>query len=515
MNRNVSIRPTALLSPVLVFGGAVLVRAERSASRLMALSSVFLAGFFGLFGVGSAFAQEPNPNDWDFAIQTDKTEYSAGDALTATAGVVSRKAGIQGWSFGVKHDTAVLSIESVTSDGTDVPAIFNNGFNQTVITEKNGVKAGYIQAIVLSFLSPAEVPVSDFFRMAAAKYKVSANACTGKDQNYKTKIEYTEELGVPNSPPVDLNLTVAGKAVVPAKVLNTEFTIKCAPVVGGGLVLKLDSAGTDLVADKTAVLNLNVNVQNTKTSGGFDVQGWSYGVQLDTADLEATAGEPGADSKALKGGKGPDFINYKLDDQDAAGTLHGVTVGAVIELNSPGSTVLPVPSGLTKQIDIIKLRSRNTIPAGGQSKATVVKFTDKLGGDRPLEVLFVIAGEGVPPDFTDTRTLNLLPSGAVNRPKFIRGDANNDGRIDIGDGIWIINDLFYGGADTVCKGAADSNNDGQRNISDAMYLFQYQLQPGATPGNIFPAPPAPFPACGSVDNVTAADCPVGSTTCGA
>jgi hypothetical protein len=499
MNRDVSCRPVSLLLPVrLVFS-----------PRLAWIACSLL-----LLGLGRISAQEPNPNDWDFDIKTDKTEYNPGDALQATAGIVARKAGVQGWSFGVKHDTTLLTIESVTSDGTDVPSVFNNGFNQTAIVEKAGAKAGYIQAIVLSFLTPAEVPLSDFFRTALAKYKVSAGACTGKADDFKTKIEYTEELGVPNSPPVDLNLTVGGKAVVPAKVLNAEPTIKCKSIGGGGLVLKFDPANSDLVADKSAVVSVNVQLENTQTSGGFDVQGWSYGIQLDANELEATAGEPGADSKALNGGQGPDFVSYNLNDQDAAGTVRGVSVGAVIETDAPGTAVLAVAPGATKHIDTIKVRSKQTIPAGGQSRTTQLKFTDKLGGDRPLEVLIVVAGQGVAPDFTGTKNLNLLPSGQAPRPKFIRGDANNDARLDIADGIWIINNLFYAGPDTACKPAADSNNDGLRNIADAVYLFNYQLQPGATPSTIFPPPPAPFPNCGSVDGVTTAECPDGSTTCG-
>ena len=127
----------------------------------------------------------------------------------------------------------------------------------------------------------------------------------------------------------------------------------------------------------------------------------------------------------------------------------------------------------------------------------------------------VVAGNGIVPDFADTLTLTLLPrTGGGDDPSFIRGDANDDRRVDIADGIWMVNFLFYGGTMTACLPAADANADGQRNVSDAMYIFNFQLQPGKTAGSqLFPAPPAPFPDCGTAAGVTLQDCPRGSTQC--
>jgi len=74
---------------------------------------------------------------------------------------------------------------------------------------------------------------------------------------------------------------------------------------------------------------------------------------------------------------------------------------------------------------------------------------------------------------------------------FIRGDANNDGRVDIADGIYINGWLFYGGPAPVCMDAADANDDGGINLSDQIYLNTWLLMGG-------PAPPAPGPyTCGS------------------
>ena len=464
-------------------------------------------------------AQAPAAKDFDLVLRADKASYNPGDTVKVTAAAVARKAGIQGWSYGVKHDTAVLDLEAATLDGTDGAALFSGGFKVVTLIETKGSKVGYVAAVILSFTEPVEAPVSDFFSMSIGSYKVKANACDGKSGDQTTKVQYAHrELSVPGSPPVDINLTVKGLSLGPdegLKVTGTDVVVKCegAPPPGGGLVLKLGKSDIDIVADKLDTHDLEVHLANTDKAGKSDVQGWSYGIALDAEELEALKGEPGADAKKLNGGKGPDFVNYNLADQSADGKIKGVTVGGVIELDVPGTEVLSVAAGSMKHLDSIQLRSRKEIAEGGASRKTTVKFTDKLGGDRPLEVLIVLGGEGSVPDFSDTKEITLLPRGTVGAPKFIRGDANNDARVDIADGIWIVNTLFYSGPATVCKAAADANGDGKRDVADAMYVFQYELQPGATPSKLFPAPPAPFPACGTAAGVIASECPDGSTTC--
>ncbi|MGE4618261.1 MAG: hypothetical protein AAEJ04_00470, partial [Planctomycetota bacterium] len=71
---------------------------------------------------------------------------------------------------------------------------------------------------------------------------------------------------------------------------------------------------------------------------------------------------------------------------------------------------------------------------------------------------------------------------------FIRGNANNDSSVDLGDGILILGYLFVN--DTIpCLSSADTTDDGQIDITDAIFIFTYQFVGGA-------APSAPFPDCG-------------------
>lgn len=71
--------------------------------------------------------------------------------------------------------------------------------------------------------------------------------------------------------------------------------------------------------------------------------------------------------------------------------------------------------------------------------------------------------------------------------EFIRGDANNDGTINISDPVVVLNHLFAT-AEIDCGDAADSNDDGVVNITDPIGLLNFLFGHGLPPG-------APFPGC--------------------
>jgi len=84
----------------------------------------------------------------------------------------------------------------------------------------------------------------------------------------------------------------------------------------------------------------------------------------------------------------------------------------------------------------------------------------------------------------------LGDAGVPDRVRFIRGDTDADGEVNLTDAVTVLNALFRGSpAEPPCIDAADANADQDINISDAVYTLQY-LFAGAK------APPEPFPGCG-------------------
>lgn len=73
--------------------------------------------------------------------------------------------------------------------------------------------------------------------------------------------------------------------------------------------------------------------------------------------------------------------------------------------------------------------------------------------------------------------------------RFVRGEVNDEGAIDVTDAIVVLGYLFLGSPVTLpCFDAADTNDSGDLNLTDGVYLLHY-LFAGGSP------PPPPFAEC--------------------
>ena len=127
-------------------------------------------------------------------------------------------------------------------------------------------------------------------------------------------------------------------------------------------------------------------------------------------------------------------------------------------------------------------------------------FDHRMGYGIGVEFLTWIERGGLSLDagFIDGQ-INLEP---VVDTAFLRGDCNTDLRVDIADGVWILNNMFQSGPAGTCAEACDADNNGALEMGNAIYVITYRLLSG-------PAPIAPFPECGieaGADCVTSA-CP--------
>jgi predicted outer membrane repeat protein len=81
-------------------------------------------------------------------------------------------------------------------------------------------------------------------------------------------------------------------------------------------------------------------------------------------------------------------------------------------------------------------------------------------------------------------------AGQVTGPRFIRGDANDDGGVDLSDAIGILQYQFLAGEKPKCMDAADADDTGAIDLSDPIFILNYLFLAGTHP-------PAPGPeACG-------------------
>jgi len=61
------------------------------------------------------------------------------------------------------------------------------------------------------------------------------------------------------------------------------------------------------------------------------------------------------------------------------------------------------------------------------------------------------------------------------------GDANNDGKVNVGDAVYTITYVFRGGPAPVCKAEGDANGDCKINVGDAVYTITYVFRGGPAP----------------------------------
>jgi len=87
---------------------------------------------------------------------------------------------------------------------------------------------------------------------------------------------------------------------------------------------------------------------------------------------------------------------------------------------------------------------------------------------------------------------SLLAAPVASAAEFVRGDVEGaGGKIELTDSLVIFSHLFLASPPLLtCPAAADANDSGKVDISDGIYLLDFLFLDG-------PEPPAPFPLCGN------------------
>jgi hypothetical protein len=105
-------------------------------------------------------------------------------------------------------------------------------------------------------------------------------------------------------------------------------------------------------------------------------------------------------------------------------------------------------------------------PAGDQIAAPQAMRTEVIFIHPGRYVYRVTVGNEEPS--YDCETIIIAVVSSETLPVFIRGDANQNGAIDISDAVAILGSLFLDGDEPRCFDAADINDDGRLDISDAV-----------------------------------------------
>ncbi|MEM7262398.1 MAG: hypothetical protein AAF488_10450 [Planctomycetota bacterium] len=406
--------------------------------------------FFSLLALvlaaGSAYAGGGN------AISISSGEAGIGGSVSLSVNADTADT-VAGWSWGVGHDGASLSLVEAVDGATTLTV--NNGnppdFNQLNVVGTDGWTVG----VVISFIGTASLAPGAGYEMNVATY---TNDALGAGAT--SDVCFTDLLG---SPPVATVLVVSGQSVTPDQSCGTVTGAAADPFiysVTGAADVSIDAASTSAIC---SILD--------EASPARDTQGFSMGLANDGALLNPTGLTQLGELAALNGGSGPDFFGENLLGS-------GWTVGVVYAFVGGSFIQFDVAK------DVIEA-NYDIIGAPADGDVTDLTWSNDLGSP-PVANVIVVDGQSEDASL-ENGSINFVEI-TIPSVTFLRGDANDDSIVNIADGVFVIGTLFYGYTAT-CAAALDANADGLADLSDAMFIIDWRFLDG-------PAPSFPFPDCG-------------------
>lgn len=292
---------------------------------------------------------------------------------------------------------------------------------------------------------------------------------------------------------------------LPDEGLNAGASVSLQSGANGG-DLQLSSAGQDVDAIGTlSFTNVWLTVVGGATPNTYDVKVYLNGALNTSTEVGGTgltldAGVadlgPGVSNYLLIAANDTandayfeiDYVAYKLGVHDPASTA--------CEGDPPG-----VPTGLALTPGDARMTLNWTAPGAGPTPQTYAIYRD---GTRVASVsaaattyLDVGLANGTTYCYRVRAVRGILesapseeacaaPEGGGGGPRFHRGDADNNGQLQLTDAVRILGFLFLGQAAPTCIDAADADDNGQLQLTDAVRVLGY-LFLGQAP----PSPPGP------------------------
>ncbi|MGQ9588657.1 MAG: hypothetical protein ACUVYA_00025 [Planctomycetota bacterium] len=333
------------------------------------------------FAVGAAFSSSPlfeaalraagppsgETTAW-FAI------YPAESGGRITVAIESNGGGIQGWSYGVCHDPSAARLK--TLDLSPELSVVNRGAPPDFIAldeavpERNGGRAGFVQAIVLAYYEALFLPVrSGGFPVADAEYEIIGGA---------TSTLATCAGLVGRGQPVPVALAVRGRTVCPSRPAQATLT---------------PSAENTWFAMAPAVTDSEVRVSIDWTNA--QVSGWSLGVCHDPSAAELDEFRTADELAALLAGLPASFVQT----EEASGAASAGVVQAVALFDPQRSVALPARPGGFPVLELSYSATRETF---------VHTCEGLVGSEEPVALVLTVEDRSEKPS---------KPAGATLIPK--------------------------------------------------------------------------------------------------
>ena len=380
--------------------------------------------------------------------------------------------GAESWSFCVESRGAV--IRAISIEGTDAEGLMDTGFEvQEVVNEGRGA----ISAVILSYRNPGTLPPLGI--SSVASITIEGIIPAGEDEN--VLLSYIDGLSG-SGRPVESIVTYDGETVLP-ELGTCSFTVSpdrtppappsgLSTVAGDGFVElswleneEDDLAGYRLYRNGELIVS---GLEETSYRDETVDNGTAYSYTVAAIDTSGNESSPSAPAGASPEDRTPPAAPTGLLAEGSPG---------LVDLNWDDNTEDDL-AGYNLYRDgelLVENLAESSYSDTAVSEGETYTYT--------VTALDHNANESTP-SLSIEATPQLPPVGP-----FVRGDTNNDTRVDIADAIWGLSYLFSGGPPPGCAAAADSNGDGRINVADPIYSLNWLFGGG----QLSPAPNS----CGS------------------
>ena len=377
-------------------------------------------------------------------------------ACTLTASRGAAPSGISGWTIAVRHERTRFILDDAFTLGTAADLRAADGF-VSVERVDDGVTAGFISRAVISVSGSKMLPVDGVLRVARARYR----GVLGADATGEGSLHYDERLPSASFGPA-ANIAVTGGVEKKPSKGRLALSLQ-APSFG----FAFDPPDVTLATGRELEVAATVTTEGNRALSG--ISAWSISVAHDRNVLDllevTTAGT------SLDAFRAQDI--FLLTEQVSNETGNGYISVAILNLKG----ALSLPANGTAVIARARYKVRDDAKPNARTR---VLFADGLRGSGvPITCQVNFIGGNPPPD-RQPFLVRVVPDVL-----FLRGNVNGDARINLADGIFILNKLYKGGPDPMCLEAADVNDDGKVNISDAIYLLSWLFKKGPKPTEPF------------------------------
>lgn len=370
-----------------------------------------------------------------------------------TLAIESADADAQGWSFGLCHDRELarvtgfeMSEELLTVNFGEPPGFYVCEEAERVSDVTSSVESsGIVQAVVLSYFQPLVLPpVEGGFPVLHVDYEVLA----------ESTIEICDGLRG-SGQPLSVAFTIDGESYTPADYASATL---------------LPKPYAEDLTYKVAPPESNEVVTVMLSSDEVTLEGWSFALCHTARAAEVVEVATSTEVEQIVSGNPPEFVEVRVTQAEPF-----VAVEQSVVLGTPSEPLAlgPFPDGLP----LLDIRYRVL-------EDDELKFCDQVG-EVEFDNRVTVEGIGYVPGERLGGRLVLGSLGA----RFVRGDADLSGTLELTDAVFVLMWLFLAGDQPPCLDAADANDIGSVDISDPIFVLRFLFLGG-------PPPPPPFPGPG-------------------